>query len=193
MSVVLLSVCSIWSQSASPTPPPADGTDVVKITTTLIQIDVTVKDKKGDVVTDLRPDEVEVYENGQKQTISNFSFVSNPRNVGAAPEAASKTEPAGLPPSAIKAENVRRTIALVVDDLTLSFESTAHVRRALKKFVDEQMQDGDVVAIIRTGAGIGALQQFTNDKRQLYAAIERVRWNATGAGGDRRVCSDRGN
>jgi len=47
----------------------------------------------------------------------------------------------------------------------------------LKKFVDEQMQDGDLVAIIRTGAGIGALQQFTTDKRQLHAAIESVRWN----------------
>ena len=70
----------------------------------------------------------------------------------------------------------------MVDDLTLSFESTYYVRRALKKFVDEQMQDGDLVAIIRTGAGIGALQQFTTDRRQLYAAIEKVRWNASGTG-----------
>jgi len=70
----------------------------------------------------------------------------------------------------------------VVDDLTLSFESTYYVRRALKKFVDEQMQEGDLVAIIRTGAGIGALQQFTTDRRQLYAAIEKVRWNSSGTG-----------
>ncbi|MDQ2746062.1 MAG: VWA domain-containing protein, partial [Acidobacteriota bacterium] len=47
----------------------------------------------------------------------------------------------------------------------------------------EQMQDGDLVAIIRTGAGIGALQQFTSDKRQLLAAIEKVRWNPIGSGG----------
>ena len=32
------------------------------------------------------------------------------------------------------------------------------------------MQDGDLVAIIRTGAGIGSLQQFTSDKQMLYAA-----------------------
>ncbi len=83
----------------------------------------------------------------------------------------------------LKPENVRRTIALVVDDLTLSFESTYYVRRALKKFVDEQMLTGDLVAIVRTGGGIGALQQFTSDKRQLYAAIEKVRWNSRGAGG----------
>ena len=31
--------------------------------------------------------------------------------------------------------------------------------------------------------GIGALQQFTSDKRQLYAAVEKVKWNPTGRGG----------
>ncbi|MCA1628756.1 MAG: VWA domain-containing protein, partial [Acidobacteria bacterium] len=56
-------------------------------------------------------------------------------------------------------------------------------RNALKKFVDEQMQPNDLVAIIRTGAGIGALQQFTSDKRMLYAAIERVKFNLNGRGG----------
>ena len=68
-------------------------------------------------------------------------------------------------------------IALVVDDLGLAFDSVARVRGALKKFVDEQMQPGDLVAIVRTGAGMGALQQFTADKRVLYAAIDWVRFN----------------
>src|SRR5581483_7977511 len=72
---------------------------------------------------------------------------------------------------------VRRVIAFVVDDLGLSFESTYYAREALKKFVNTQMQDGDLVAIIRTGRGLGALQQFTNDKRILLAAIEKLVWN----------------
>ena len=53
----------------------------------------------------------------------------------------------------------------------------AYVRRALKKFVDEQMQSGDLVAIMRTSGGMGVLQQFTSDRNILYHAIERVRWN----------------
>ena len=177
--------CVVRSQSASPTPPPADATDIVKISTTLIQIDVTVRDRKGRVVTDLRPDEIEVYENGKKQVLTNFSFISNVRSAEeiAKTNEDKKNRPVVLPPSEIKADQVRRTIALVVDDLGLSFESTYQVRRALKKFVDEQMQEGDLVAIIRTAAGIGSLQQFTNDKRQLHLAIDRVRWNAMGRGG----------
>jgi VWFA-related protein len=100
----------------------------------------------------------------------------------AKPTAADKNAPIA-PPSKLRTEDIRRTIALVVDDLGLSFESTYYVRRALKKFVDEQMQPGDLVAIIRTAGGVGALQQFTTDKRQLYAAIERVRFYPSGRSG----------
>ncbi len=57
------------------------------------------------------------------------------------------------------------------------------MRLALRKFVEEQMQDGDLVAIVRTGAGIGALQQFTSDKRMLLAAVDRIKWNSLGSGG----------
>ncbi len=182
--IVLVLSFAVFSfgQNADPTPTPADSGEVVKITTSLIQIDVSVTDRKGNVVRDLKPDEVEIYENGKKQKITGFNFISSVRDrseISRSGEASA----ANVPAAPIKAEQVRRTIALVVDDLTLSFESTYHVRRALKKFVDEQMQDGDLVAIIRTGAGIGALQQFTTDKRQLYAAIEKVRWNAIGSGG----------
>ena len=167
----------------NPPPPPLDETDVVKITTTLIQIDVTVTDKKGNIVRDLKPEEVEIYENGKRQEISNFSFINGVREKTVEMPEKSRQSDVPIPPTAVRPEQVRRTIALVVDDLTLSFQSTYYVRRALKKFVDEQMQDGDLVAIIRTGAGIGALQQFTTDQRQLYAAIEKVRWNPIGNGG----------
>jgi len=74
-------------------------------------------------------------------------------------------------------------MALVVDDLGLSFGSIGAVKSALRKFVDEQMQPTDLVAIIRTGSGAGTLQQFTPDKRMLYAAIEHVRLSAHGRGG----------
>ncbi|MEP7214562.1 MAG: VWA domain-containing protein, partial [Acidobacteriota bacterium] len=183
LAFVLLAAAQAFGQIApSATPPPAAAADdVVKISTNLIQVDVSVTDSKGKVVRDLRPDEFEIYENGQRQPVSNFSFISSLRETPLPEKTAGKPQPA-IPSAPVRVENVRRTIALVVDDLSLSFESTYFTRRALKKFVDEQMQDGDLVAIIRTGAGIGALQQFTTDKRQLYAAIERVRWNPVGSG-----------
>ena len=184
-ALLFVSVFNVFSQTAKPSvsPTPPTDEDIVKISTALIQIDATVTDKNGKIISDLKPEEVEIYENGKKQQISNFSFVSNVRTESETPDTTPGNIAAPQPPPTVRPEQVRRTIALVVDDLTLSFESTHFVRQALKKFVDEQMQPGDLVAIIRTGAGIGALQQFTNDKRQLYAAIEKVRWNPAGGGG----------
>ena len=175
-----ISTVSANAQRVTPTPP--DDNDVVKISTNLIQVDVTVTDKKGKPITDLGRDEIEVYENGEKQEISNFSFVSGVTGTRETLKAVDKNAPP-TPVSPLRPEQIKRTIALVVDDLSLSFESAYQTRRALRIFVDEQLRSGDLVAIIRTGAGIGALQQFTSDRLVLYAAIEKVKWNAQGNAG----------
>jgi len=176
---------TVFSQDPkpNPSPTPPDESDVVKISTNLIQIDVSVTDSKGKVITDLKPEEMEIFENGQKQKITNFSFISTVKTITENSKAAADKNAVPVPPVALRPEQVRRTFALVVDDLSLSFESAMQTRKALRKFVDEQMRDGDLVAIIRTGAGIGALQQFTSDKRVLYAAIEKIKWNPEGGGG----------
>ena len=163
---------------------PSDD-DVVRITTNLVQVDAVVVDKNGRPVTDLRPDEIEIREDGKPQKISNFSYVSLDSVDARAPAIAAKpTDPnVPVPTVRLRPDQVRRTMALVVDDLGLSFQSAHFVRQALKKFLDQQMQPNDLVAIIRTGGGIGALQQFTSDKRQLYAAVEKVKWNPGGSGG----------
>ena len=169
--------------------PRADDVDVVRITTNLVQVDAVVTDSKGKLVTDLKPEEMEIFEDGRKQKITHFSLSLEP--AAATAEAEPKSKPAAIPVTnappvslnRLKPEDVRRTIAIVVDDLGLSFESTYFVRRALKKFVDEQMRPGDLVAIIRTSGGMGALQQFTVDKRQLYAAIDRVKYYPAGRSG----------
>ena len=186
LAFIILCASSDFAQTPTPTPISTDDGDVVKISTTLIQVDVTVTDKSGKIINDLKPEDFEIFENGRKQDITNFSFVVAGSDVVRTPEKSKsneKTAAVPLPPVALRPEQVRRTIALVVDDLGLSFESVYQVRRALRKFVDEQMQPNDLVAVIRTGGGAGALQQFTSDRRQLYAAIEAVKWNSLGRGG----------
>ncbi len=185
LAFVCLYNLPILSQTPTPTPTPPSAEDVVKISTALVQVDVTVTGKDGKIVRDLKAEDFEIYENGVIQKVTNFSFIAagaETERGTVKPEKINKND-VPIPPTTTKPEQVKRTIALVVDDLTLSFESVYFVRRALRKFVDEQMQPGDLVAIIRTGGGIGALQQFSSDKRQLYAAIEKVRWNSIGSGG----------
>ncbi len=185
--LVFLVGATAFSQNPSQAPNNR-AEDVVKITTTLIQVDATVLDKKGVPVKGLTADDFEIYENGQKQPITNFAFVelnsdTSPELEPVVTKAAKSSIPVPPVPLKLRPEQVHRTVALVVDDLGLSVPSIDVVKSSLKKFVDEQMQPGDVVAIIRTGSGAGALQQFTTDKRILYAAIDRIRWNPHGRGG----------
>jgi VWFA-related protein len=184
LCLFLLSLTAL-AQNPNGTPPVEEDKDSIKISTTLIQVDVTVTDKDGKVVTDLKPGDFEVYENGKKQGITNFSFISIDKpaeKIDPQPTKPDKTA-IPIPPVRLKAEQVRRTYALVVDDLGLNFGNVEWVRQALKKFINEQMQEGDLVAIVRTGAGIGALQSFTSEKRQLLAAVDKIKWNVYGRSG----------
>ncbi len=183
---IFLSFCIFVTGLAQtkPTDRPADDKDdVVKITTNLVQIDAVVT-KKGKPVAGLTADDFEIYEDGKKQTITSFAYISNIPNVPSsdsrdpAPSPASKKNETGVPPTTpIQPDVARRTIGIVVDDLGISAESMTHVRRQVQKFIAEEVQPNDLVAIIRTGGEMGALQQFTNDKRLLNRAVELLRWN----------------
>src|SRR5438552_11388361 len=69
--------------TATPSPPPVlqqrpqqpEHEDVVRITTNLVQVDAVVTDKSGKPVTDLKPEEIEIFEDGRKQKITNFSYI----------------------------------------------------------------------------------------------------------------------
>ncbi|HEX7175394.1 MAG TPA: hypothetical protein VF240_09060 [Pyrinomonadaceae bacterium] len=60
----------------TPTPAEAGDSDVVRITTNLVQIDAVVTDKQGRLVYDLGPEDFEILEDGEPREITNFSFVS---------------------------------------------------------------------------------------------------------------------
>ena len=184
-AALLFSTLSTAQQPAALPTPPKDDEGVVKISTDLIQIDVTVTDKNGKVVTGLGPANFRVLENGEEQKISNLTFVT--KTVGGATVSGEQGGViSGQTPSTSSQPTVlstRRTIAVVVDDLNLSFVSVHYMREALREFVEKQMEPGDLLAIIRTGVGIGALQQFTSDKRLLLSAIDRIRWNPMGSAG----------
>ncbi len=179
-------VVTAFGQQPTATPP---EDQVVRISTDLIQIDVTVIDKNGKSVPGLVADDFEVYENGEKQNLSGAYFMTRSMGgatIGGTP--ASVTRNAATPGSTTVTQlspgSVRRTIAIVVDDLNMSFGSIYYARRALRQFVEQQMEPGDLVAIIRTAGAVGALQQFTSDKQLLLAAIESIRWNPLTADAD---------
>lgn len=176
---VVLPVLAQTKPAAPPQPqqPSDDKDEVVKITTNLVQVDAVVT-KDGKYVTNLTADDFEIYEDGKKQTITSFAYISNMPGAPSQPVTTARDkgkDPAPFAP--IKRDDPHRTIVFVVDDLGLSAESASRVRQQLRKFVTQQLQPNDLVAIVRTGGEMGALQQFTNDRRILNRAVDQVRWN----------------
>jgi VWFA-related protein len=181
--LALMFLCSIvlsgLAQTTPKTPqqaqkPSDEQEDVVRITTNLVQVDAVVT-KDGKPVTNLTADDFEIYEDGHKQAITNFAYISNVAKTTAEPETRRPKEFG--PPPPLNPNDTHRTVAIVIDDLGMSAESLGLARNQLRKFVAEQVQPNDLVAIVRTGGELGVLQQFTNDKRLLNRAVERLRWN----------------
>ncbi len=128
-----------------------DPQDVVRVTTALVQVDVVVT-KDGKQVTDLKAEDFEILEDGRRRQITNFTYIS----VDSAKPSTSTTDPKPNSVSPVKLakppapHEVRRTVAIVVDDLGMSFQSMANLRNYLRKFVSESLGPKDIVAIIRT-------------------------------------------
>ncbi len=167
--------------AGNPQDPVRPNQNIVRINTQLVQLDVVVTNKKGRHVEDLTEADFELLVDGKKQPLTHFSHITLPnavtREIAKKKNAGAAAAPESMPTRQIEASEVRRTIAFIVDDLGLGFGGTERVRETMRKYVAEQMQEGDLVAIIRTGGGLGMLEQFTSDKRLLYSAIERLQWN----------------
>src|SRR3954447_14671206 len=96
--------------------------------TRLSTVDAVVTDKKGRHVMDLTPADFEVVERGKRQTVRQVAYIHAVRPDGpATADAGAETAPSiampGLPSLPLR-EQTGRVMAIVVDDLRMSFRST---------------------------------------------------------------------
>ena len=158
---------------------------IVRVATDVIQVDVSVLDKKGQPLSDLTIADFEVYENGELRPITNLLFVPEARleQWGIAPDGTLRQ---GVDHNSLNPQRltpVHQTLVMVVDDRGLSFDSIHPVRSSLKKYVKTMMQPGDLAALICTGTSLKAMQQFTSDREELLAAIDRIQYNSRSRAG----------
>lgn len=145
---------------------------VFRTGTEYVPVDVVVTDHDDRPVTDLRKDEFEIVENGRRQTIADFRFISIPvahRTITATdlvePEPDVATNIAPAPDS--------RMFAIVVDDLHLIESDIVPIKRVLTDFVNSVSPD-DEVAIVFVGRSDFSVN-FTRNRARLEVAIDRLR------------------
>ena len=161
--------------------------EVVRVESELVQTDVMVFDKEGKFVDGLTREQFELKVDGRPVPLVFFERVSAPLPKG---EAAPGTTAAAA--NAATASRARgRTIIFFVDDLHLSLDSLNPTRGAIAHFIDEEMVPGDLAAIVTASGQLGFLQQFTDNKAVLRAALARIKNIPSTAGdGDQPPMSD---
>ena len=168
-SIIVATFSSALAQQQQPPPD-----DVLRIDTELVQTAITVVDKKGKFVEGLNRGDFELVIDGKPRTISFLERVTagSEREAQLAqrkqPQLTRATPPAGN--SIFRG----RTIIFFIDDLHLSLSSLGRTRQMIAHFVETELSAKDSVAIADARGQIGFLQQFTNNKEVLQAALARV-------------------
>ncbi len=165
--------------SLSPVRAQEPSDDVLRIKTELVQTDLMVFDKQGRFVEGLTPEQFELTLDGKPHAVSFFERVAAGSSAEAAQVARAGGDPAknseeGKPSS--PSQGAGRVIFFFLDDLHLSESSLARARKALMEFVERQMGQDDRVAIVSASGQIGFLQQLTDYKPVLRAAVERLNY-----------------
>lgn len=138
----------------------------------LVMLDLVVRDHKGNLVRDLRPDEVEIYEDDVRQPAIEFRSLSSsppsPVPAAAVPAVAAAPEAATLPaPAAIRRLNL---VALVFDQLSVDGRSLAW--KAAHDFLDARPDPEAYVAVFRIDGRLKLAQGFTRDTEALKRSLD---------------------
>ena len=170
----LFITCTIVAHAQEPqqTPSPRPREDVVRVYTELVQTDVMVFDKQGRFIKDLTRDNFELRIDGKPRAIEAFELIT----------AGSDEESQLAAARGATTVNLKRPVPLdrgrivffYVDDFHMDVASFSLARKTITNFIDKEMGQNDQVAVSSATGQIGFLQQLTNDRMVLRAAVGRL-------------------
>lgn len=171
-SLLVALVCAAMVLSATPVRAAQQDDDQIQLSAAEVMVDLIVTDDKGRPITDLRADEVEIYEDGKRQEITSFGLVQT----GSETNQVAGTTPGVRPPLAIEMSPFRgfNYIIVVVDRTSLNQQDLEQTFKASEKFLAEQLQPNDLVSVFVAGSRLLMVQNFTNNKERLTTAMRNA-------------------
>jgi VWFA-related protein len=126
----------------------------IRVQVSLVNLFVTVRDKHKAIVTGLKQDDFDVYEDGKLQEITNFSAESN------------------LP----------ITLGMLIDTSGSETYMLSAEQEAASRFLGRVLRKGDLAMVMSFDTDVDLLADFTEDRSRLDRAIRRAQINAPGSG-----------
>ena len=196
---LLFSVTRAQKPAKTTSPPAVEQTDTIRINTSLLQVDVLVRDEQGRAVTDLRAEDFVIVDNGRAYPAEYCSYVNlvNERAPlsAEAGERLSRNElgrtiafivaipiidanviitpPGGATAVGATGAAAGRTSASASNRGVTAVDANT-IRHLLTQFAGQQIGARDLVAIHSTERNMGVLGNFTSDRDVLRQAIEEV-------------------
>ena len=130
-----------------------DETEVVRVTTNLVTVPVSVMDRSGRYIMDLRQEDFRIYENGAEQQIAHFSTVEQPFFV-----------------------------VLLMDTSTSTTFYLDAIKEIANTFVNQLRPEDSVLPISFSGNIRALIPEGTSDRTFLRMAINNMRTDAENSG-----------
>jgi VWFA-related protein len=150
---------------------PGDDRMVLRSTTQEVLLDFIARDKHRKLVVDLRPQDIEVLEDGVPQTVRSFQYRGG-RDESARQDGAPHMRP-GAAPAPLREINL---VSLVFEGL--SPDTRRQATQAAKDFLANEADPNTYIGVFTLNRRLTLLQQYTNNIDLLTQAVDRA---ATGA------------
>ena len=198
-AAVFCSLCLLGSLAVSAfTGPQADQksnpvvarqkTPTFSVEAAMVVVDVTVRDNKGKLISDLKREDFKIYEDNVPQSI--VTFTAEQVAVGAPPESkipaadAGKTQPAhsavvnlGVKPDQpVKKDDLsgKRLMILFFDLSSLDTENLIRSVDSARLFLAEQTGPQDLLAVATYSSTLSLVQDLTNDREVLLKTLNSI-------------------
>ena len=144
----------------APPSPSEEEAPVFGTGTATVVLDVVVRDKKGRSITDIRPEEIEVFEEGVPQAVDSFERIETEPT---------RTEGAAAGPERPDATRQMNVVTFVFDQLGVDGRRLA--QKAADAFLEDGIQTNTWVSVFRVDQRLSLVQPFTNDADLLKKAV----------------------
>ena len=156
------SLCIAWAQE----PPPVS----FKVEVNFVEVGAVVTDEQGRFVSTLDKDDFQILEDGRPQKVAGFSLVSLPtQRLRPSPLDSQPIEP----DVSTNAGGLQGGLYLIVlDDMHTDVARTPLVKAAARRFIERDLADTDLAAVVTTSGRFEGAQDFTSNRRLLVAAVD---------------------
>ena len=164
------------AQNPPPSPSVAPSEPVIHATVDEVALDLVVRDKKGRLVKNLTPADVEIFEDGVRQQIRSLRLVTGGEAPSQPAPQSTPEQPSGgasLPPAApapaspmpLRAVNLVCIVFHNLDPLTRKWAVAA-----AQEYIDTQLTPGTWVGIFNLDSRLTPLYPFTTSRDELLRA-----------------------